>query len=155
MTSGKSIGGWLILVGIGVVISPIRLGIYFGNTFPPVFRDGTYELLSTPGTEIYHPLWIPLIWGEIIVNILILFASVYLIFLFFSKKKFFPKFYIFLSIFSFVFILIDAMLVKIVLPDLPIFDADTTKELARAIIQIMIWVPYMLISKRVKETFIN
>ena len=35
------------------------------------------------------------------------------------------------------------------------FDPDTTKEFVRTLIGALIWIPYMLMSQRVKETFIK
>ena len=60
-----------------------------------------------------------------------------------------------LAVFSLVFILLDALGAKIVMPNDPIFDVDTVKELTRSLLQVIIWVPYMLRSKRVKATFIK
>ena len=82
-------------------------------------------------------------------------ASVYLIYLYFSKHYLFPKVYIAIVAISLVFIPLDALLATFVLPDEPMFDPDTTKDFARALISALIWVPYMLISKRVKATFVE
>ena len=151
----SGLGGWLILVGIGVVFTPVRILAELGKNYLPMFSDGSYEILTTPGTEFYHPFWSTYLWGEIAFNILICFASLFLIFLFFSKRKLFPKFYIWLVVGSLAFIIIDAMLIKVVMPNEPIFDAETLQEIGRIIVVVLIWVPYMLISKRVKVTFVN
>jgi hypothetical protein len=74
---------------------------------------------------------------------------------FFTKSKHFPKWYIGVAVFSLFFIVADAFAVKPVLPSEPIFDPDTVKELMRAVIMVVIWVPYMLVSKRVKATFVK
>ena len=125
----SGLGGWLILVGLGVIISPFY--ILFGL----------------------------LIWMEIVVNLIIFLCSIYLIFLFFAKKTFFPKFYIWFVFGSLAFVIVDAivagMLVKDMLPDEPIFDSETIKEIVRLLITAIIWVPYMMVSKRVKATFVK
>ena len=151
----SGLGGWLILVGLGVVFSPLRLLAEVPKTFLPIFEDGTYEIITTPGTEAYHPFWSTLIWGEISVNTLIFVASLYLAYLYFSKKSLFPKFYTWIAVGSLALLLLDAVLIKVVLPNEPIFAPDTIKEVARSGIVILVWVPYMLLSKRVKATFIN
>ena len=56
---------------------------------------------------------------------------------------------------SLVFIPFDAWLVTFILPDEPIFDPETKKEFVRTLISSIIWVPYMLVSKRVKATFVE
>ncbi len=62
------LGGWLILVGIGVVLSPIRLLISSAITYFPIFSDGTWQAVTTVGSEFYHPFWGPLLLSEIIFN---------------------------------------------------------------------------------------
>ena len=79
----------------------------------------------------------------------------FIAFLFFSKKKLFPKLYIGMLLFSLVFIVLDALAIKMVMPSEPVFDPDTLKELLRTVVASAIWIPYMLVSKRVKATFIN
>jgi hypothetical protein len=110
----KKFGGWLILIGIGIVISPLRIIQLLTFTHVPIFTDGTWEVLTTVGSEAYSPLWGPILSIEITINILLLASSIYLIYLFFKKKKIFWS-----------------------------------------LIACIIWVPYMFISERAKETFIK
>ena len=53
----KGLRGWLILPAIGLIVAPLRLGINLMKDFWPIFRDGYWPVLTTPGTEAYHPLW--------------------------------------------------------------------------------------------------
>ena len=46
-------------------------------------------------------------------------------------------------------------MVYLLVPDQPIFDEETAKEFGRVIFFAMIWVPYLLKSKRVKVTFVE
>lgn len=149
------LGGWLILVGIGVVISPIRLLATLIPNYKPIFEDGTWEALTTKGSEAYTPYFSSLLVGEIVFNTIMVAASIYLIYLFFSKHYFFPKLYIGIVVASLIFIPLDAWLVTKVFPSEPMFDPETTKELGRSLITGVIWVPYMLFSKRVKVTFVE
>ena len=151
----SGLGGWLILVGIGVVVSPFRLLAELGQIYGPFFSDGLYEVLTTPGTDAYHPLWSTIIWGEVIGNVIIMLAAIYLIFMFFGKKALFPKLYIWIAVGSVVFFVLDALLAKIVIPEVPFFDPDTIKGMVNSIITLVIWVPYMMLSKRVRVTFVN
>lgn len=151
----KGLGGWLILVAIGIVIGPFRLAYEYGPTYYSVFTDGTFETLTTAGSQAYHPLWGPMLIGEALYNSLMFIVSAYLIYLFFSKNYLFPKVFIAVAVVSLVFIPLDAWLMSFVLQDEPIFDPATTKEFTRALILGIIWVPYMLMSKRVKATFIE
>lgn len=151
----RGLGGWLILVGIGVVIGPVIMLSTFITAYKPIFEDGTWEALTAPGSEAYVPYFVPLIVGELVVNAILLAAAVLLIFLFFSKHYFFPKLYIGIVAASLIIIPLDAWLVTKVFPDVPMFDPDTTREFLRTLISGLIWVPYMLVSKRVRATFID
>lgn len=151
----KGFGGWLVLVGLGVVITPIRLLTTYIPIYKPIFEDGTWETLTTVGSEAYDPLWGPLLIGEIAYNSIMVVVSIYLIYLFFSKHYFFPKLFIGIMAVSLIFIPLDAWLVTKVLPDEPIFDPETTKEFVRTLIGSVIWMPYLLISKRVRATFVE
>ena len=88
------LGGWLILVGIGVVLGPIKLLGLTIIEFSNAFSEGTLEAITTPGTESYVPLVGPYIICELIVTAGLFIALLYLVFLFFSKKLEFPKWYI-------------------------------------------------------------
>jgi len=150
----KGLGGWLILVGAGIVINPIRLLVILA-LYLPIFSDGIWEAITTVGSEAYHPLWGPLLIGEIICNMVLVAVSIYLIYLFFSKHYLFPKFFIAILVASLIFIALDAWFVKLILPNEPMFSPETTKEFARAFVVGIIWIPYMLVSKRVKATFVE
>ena len=153
-TSGPvGLGGWLILVGLGLVFTPLRLLSFIGQTFVPIFTEGSWELLTTPGSEVYHPLWGPLIVFELAVNGGFLLAGIGLLILFFMRSPVFPKAYIWVALLNLPLVLLDAWLTTRVLPDQPMFDADTARELGRSFVAVAIWVPYMLVSRRVRNTF--
>lgn len=157
MTENKNLeglGGWLVLVGLGIVLSPL---IIVGTVFPvysELFSNGSWSVLTTPSSEAYNPLWAPLLVGEIVINSGLVLAWVYVAILFFSKKKAFPKVYIGLLLFTIAFILVDAVAIKSVLPDESVVDPETAKQFGRSLIAALIWIPYMLLAKRVKATFV-
>lgn len=158
MTEEKSLeglGGWLVLVGLGIILSPLRI---IGQIFPvysEMFSSGSWAALTTPGAEAYNPLWSPVLVGEMVINGGLVLAWIFIAFLFFSKKTVFPKWYIGILLFTQVFILIDALVIKILLPNEPVFDPETIKEVGRSLVVTLIWVPYILVSKRVKATFVK
>jgi len=151
----NGLGGWLTLVGLGIIISPFSLGAWIFSMYSDVFSNGSFYILTTPGTDAYNILWMPLLIGEMLINIILVAAWLFIGFLFFSKKINFPKWYIGILIFSLVFIVLDAFAIKLVLPDEPIFDPDTIKEFSKNLLSALIWIPYMLMSKRVKLTFVK
>jgi hypothetical protein len=151
----EGLGGWLVLVGLGIVISPLRI---IGTIFPlysKMLSNGSWEALTTPGTEAYNPLWAPILYGEMTINGGLLLAWIFIAVLFFSKKKVFPKCYIGILLFTLIFVFIDVLAIASVLPNEPVFDVETTRNLSSSLIACVIWVPYMLVSKRVKATFVR
>ena len=151
----EGLGGWLILVGFGVIFAPLRIATQMLPLYLNMFSDGTFAAVTTPGTEAYNPIWKLILLGEMTINIGLILAWLYICFLFFSKRTVFPKWFITISLFTLSFIVLDAFAIKMVLPEQPIFDAETLKELMRSLISSCIWVPYMLVSKRVKATFVK
>ena len=103
----------------------------------------------------FNPVLSSLLMGEMAYNAIMVLASIYLIYLFFTKSYLFPMLYIAIFSVSLVFIPFDAWLVTIALPDVPMFDSETKREFFRVLAGGMIWVPYMLLSKRVKLTFVE
>ncbi len=152
-TGPKGLGGWLILIGISVVFSPFESQEFSWGfrTFTQRWHMGSS---NDPGSNAYHPLWAPLLIFEFVGNLAFMAAYIVLAVLFFRKSRFFPKLFIVLAISNLSFIVLDAWLGSFVLKDEPMFDPDTLKEVIRGTIGIAIWVPYMLISKRVKNTFV-
>ena len=151
----KGIAGWLILVGIGVVLSPLRLLVNLIPTYKPIFEDGVWEALTTAGSDAYVPYFSSLLIGEMAYNVAMLLATIYLVFLFFTKHHFFPQLFIIIILASLIFIPLDAWFVQVLFPTEPMFDQETTKEFIRSLVVGVIWIPYMLISKRVKATFVE
>lgn len=151
----NGIGGWLILVAIGIVLTPIRLALATAVTFGPIFTNGSWEAMTTPGSEAFSPYWGPIIVTEILVNLAMLLISFVLVALFFTKKRLFPRLYVGFAIFSFLVVIVDAYAVTLVLPAEQVFTQETAMEISRSLVMLCIWVPYMLISQRVKSTFVR
>ncbi len=151
----EGLGGWLVFVGLGIIISPL---VIIGKNFSAhseIFSNGSWEVLTTPGAVAYNPLWAPLICGEMATLGGMVLAWIFTAYLFFSNKKVFPKWYIGMLLFTLAFMFIDALAINFLLPNEPAFDVETTKEFRCAFIIALIWVPYMIVSKRVKATFVK
>jgi hypothetical protein len=149
------IGGWLILVAIGLILSPFQLLNYLITTYPDIFFDGRWEAATTQGSAMYSPIWGPFIIGEIFANLSMTVISIYLIFLFFTKRTNFPVWYFGLSLFSIIFILLDAYILTLVMPQMEMLGSNTLKELVGSLIPLVIWSPYLIYSKRSRDTFVN
>lgn len=152
----EGIRGWLIFIALGIIVSPIRIVATTIQSFMELFKSGAWDVLTTPGTEAYHPLWAPVLIGETFLNAALFVGWLYMGYRFFTKSRAFPKWYIAIALFTLGFVIIDSWAVQMLLPEQRIFsDPDTLSELARALFMVVVWVPYMLVSKRVKATFVR
>ena len=147
-------GGWLPVVGISIVFGLIGV-IANTYTYSQIFSDGTWEALTTPGTDVYNPLWAPVIIGQLIFNSALALAYICLICLCFTKHYLFPKVCIASMAVTLVYIPLRGWVGTFVVPDKLMFDPETTEEFTRTLTGAVIWIPYMLVSKRVKATFVE
>ena len=86
MTAEKNlygIKGWLKLVAIVIVVSPIRITILVKMTYSEIFSLGGWEELTTQGGEFYSPLLGPFLIREILINSGVVLVWLYMAYLFF------------------------------------------------------------------------
>lgn len=152
-TAPQRLGGWLILIGLGLVISPFRLGYALISMYWPLFQNGTWGLLTTPGTDSYHALWGPLLVFEIIGNSGYLVLGLVALVLFFKRSRRAPKVITAWLIWGLVFVTADFFLSDLIPAVAASADNDSLRELVRTTISAAVWVPYFLVSKRVQATF--
>ncbi|EGQ7649823.1 TPA: DUF2569 domain-containing protein [Vibrio alginolyticus] len=151
----KGISGWLVLVAFGLVVSPFRFYFTTLSMYPGLFENGTWYLLTSPNSAEYVRGFGTLLYSEIVFNLFLFVSLIYLNFLFFSKKSDFPKVYIAISLIGLLFIPINAYFANLLFPQTPLFDGGTIRNFFVSLLSALIWIPYMIKSKRVKNTFIE
>jgi transglutaminase-like putative cysteine protease/HAMP domain-containing protein len=147
-----ALGGWLILVGFGVTLSPFRMLVTLSQTLPS-YGAATWANLTTPGAANYHPGWAPILMFELIGNIAMLVFSVLLTWLFYRRKRQFPIVFIWVVLLSWLFVAADHVLASLV----PVASPEPTnwpRQVAGLLVA-LIWVAYMRRSRRVRNTFVN
>ncbi len=151
----SGLGGWLILPMLGLIFTPIKVGAMLATTFYPLFTEGSWEAITTPGSEVYHAMWAPLIIFEIICNSAFLIAAIVLLVFLFQKHHRFPKLMIWYLALNVAFVVTDFFVADLIPAVAAEPDPSSMKELIRVIIGAAIWIPYFLKSVRVKNTFTN
>jgi hypothetical protein len=148
------IGGWLLLVAVGVCLTPVRLAVEIIRGLRPL-EPTTWHAVTTPGTRAYHPLFGPLIVGELVVNAALLIWAGVLVYLFFTRRRSFP------------FAMITYMIARVVAQAadtgaalmIPVAAATMGPaaygDLATGVLTTVIWVPYLIRSRRVELTFVR
>ena len=145
----KGLGGWLVLVGLGLV-SSILIGILEGLNFADNV-DLANRLGGAQGGVLV---------AETIGNLLTLVFYAVATLLFLQKSRHFPGVFIVLTIANAIYIFADLIAVWTFFrlyftAENPFWSRDTIRSVGRAIVGICLWVPYMLMSVRVKNTFVN
>jgi hypothetical protein len=151
----KGVGGWLRLVELGLIASP-PLAIYSLYTaYWPVFRDGAWGVLTSPGSDAYHPLWAPLIISEVIGTFGLASLSAIALLHFARRSRKTPTLCIAL-------LLCGALLPLggyVAANFIPAVDAEGNAGALLGVFQglvpAVIWIPYFLFSKRVRNTFVR
>ena len=152
-TEPQGLGGWLVLVGLGLSLAPIRMGFQFANDLLPIMTEGYWPILTDPASAAYHPLWAPLIVFEVVGNLAFIIASAYLLVLFFQRSPRFPRLMIWYLLTNLAFLAIDSLVAKAIPEVAAQADPQGARELLRGFVGCLIWVPYLMSSRRVRNTF--
>jgi hypothetical protein len=151
----RGIGGWLLLVLLGLVITPFRAFGMVITTHLPIFTSGRFNELIDPASPDYHPLWAVLLPFEVLFNVLVGSAAIVGLVLMFRRSRAFPKWMIGFYLFSAGFVIADLIVAQLI-PAVAAQDmSEAAGETIRALVAAAIWVPYMRVSKRVKATFVE
>src|SRR5690625_4414501 len=142
-TGPSGLGGWLILIAIGLVITPVILIFTITEYNLPIFNDTEiWNTFADPNSAYYSPLFSFLIYYELIGNIIILLCSFLFLYLFFTKKKLFPKIYFWFLIANLAFIFIDEILTN----SMFVFEEFAFRETLRQAFYCVIWLRYLKVS---------
>lgn len=157
-TSGvgpSGIGGWLVLPALGLVVTPLMILYQLYTNFLPLANADSWSAMIDRQSPIYHPLLVPLIIWEIGMNVVLLAVTIYAAILFFRRSKRAPVWVIMWLILSLGIMLIDAAVGS----QIPVIAKegfrDSLRDLGRSITGAAVWIPYFLLSKRVKSTFVE
>jgi hypothetical protein len=144
----NGIGGWLILPAIRLVLAPFGLlyTILVSNV-PFLFGGRHRAYLSS------HPGSAALILFEFISNTILIAIVICLNLLFFKKKRAFPTYMILYMVTQLCVLLIDTLTAQFLHPTAHL--AKAYGMLLGTVIASFIWIPYFLVSRRVKATFVN
>ena len=146
--------GWLLLFTGWVVLKIIGIGFLIASSFLPLFRDGTWQALTRPDSPAYHPLWERVLLFELAGNIAIGAMAMVTLALLVVRSSYAPK--------SAIALLVGNVAVAAVsyfiagqIPSLTDrgTDYESLAVLVRSTLAMLVWVPYFVMSKRVKATF--
>lgn len=149
----KGLGGWLVLVGIGVSITPLFIVLSLVRT-GPTYAVSTWVRLTTPGGGAYNAFWAPTLLFELVGNVTLLVFGCLQLWTFFRRKRLFPALFVIFVCARVVVSLVDTLLAQMI----PAVDdrAELNWETnLRALLYGVLWTAYMFRSRRVKNTFVE
>jgi hypothetical protein len=144
----SGIGGWLGLVAFGQVVGILRLVVNVGQYTASLGND-VWQRFPTAA------------WGELSMNASLICLSIYTAVLLFNHSKQFPRFFIVQMIFAALFPIIDLLWVAAIFSaslnrpfsDFIKIDPTDGGRMIVGAIAAAIWIPYVLCSRRVANTF--
>ena len=147
------IGGWLILAAIGLVLSPFMLVYEALGVVLPLLSGGSWEVLTTPGSDTYNPGLAALLVAQFVTNGLLTAYTVVTCVAFFQRRSYAPKLMIGFWVAQLVLVfLFDTVLLQLVAKDVPVTGPVT---LGTTLIKAIAWCLYFQRSTRVKRTFLR
>lgn len=151
----EGIGGWLLLLAFGVIVNPFVFISNLVNLWPSVGIVDRWRQLTSPEGIAYHPSWLPSLAFEWMYSCVGLILSVLMVFLFFRKRAVAPKCLIAFLIYVLAGTILDNILssAAIAATNISAGDAGKYSDIAADTMRAAIWIPYLLVSQRVKATF--
>ena len=148
------LGGWLVLPIIGLVLAPVAALLKMIEGIE-AYAPATWHYLTTPGAEGYHPLWAPLLLAELCLNLALLVLPWLVLLLVFTRRRSAPVAYIGLVASSLLVQTALAFLLLAIPAESATMAPGDWAALVRGWISAAIWVPYFLLSRRVRATFVR
>ncbi len=147
--------GWLALVGIGVFLAPVAILYNTGVNIYSILPEGVWEALTHPLSKAYVSGFESVFYIQTIINAFLFIASIYLITLYWTASRKFTRWYIGFTIASCLAIFLDYVFYLEMFPKVAANDPNAGKGLIGSCISGVVWILYMLRSRRVKATFVN
>jgi len=138
----NGLGGWLVLVGFGLVVSPI-ISIYGLWTDLQFVANRLHQLQAWDDETLFVILFD-------FITAVFLAGLVYLNILFFKKKKIFPKYFMLFLVINFA-----VSLLKYWASPSGAVQTALAGTVGMSFIEGIVWVSYFLTSRRVEATFVR
>jgi len=152
---GRTIGGWLWFVALGLVIFPVWKAAAIAEDLLPAFTIEAWAALTRPGGPAYHPLNARVLVFELIGNGLLLVASLFVAGTFFLRSRLLPRIMVVFLLSALLFYVTDYIVSGLLPAVASERGTESLIDLALSCLICVVLVPSFLFSKRVKATFVR
>lgn len=150
----KPINGSLIVALLATILAPFLSLNSFRFGILPFATDDRWINISNSLLHTYNPEWVKLVYFEFCSNIFLFLYTIFLLVSFILRKKYYSKVIIF-------YFVLKIILLALIYYFQTVIKGPPTPTLSqisgvgfRSLIFTGIWVPYFLLSEKVRETFI-
>ncbi|WP_379159276.1 DUF2569 domain-containing protein [Paenibacillus sp. sgz5001063] len=151
----SGLGGWLVVVQMGLIATMVMLGLQILNYNLPSFQPEYWDTLTSKQGELYHRLWAPVIIFEAAANVLLLLLCVFTLVLFYQKKALLPRMIILFYFSSLAMGIIDYIFLLNIPLAREMGQGENVRDLVRGVFTCIIWTSYFRKSERVANTFVR
>jgi hypothetical protein len=157
-TQYLALGGWLIVLGIGVTVQPLYLAYQVINDFLNNSDFDFFDIYFKKDSVFYEPMKGYFQLAVPVVNVFLLGFSTLVMIHYYKRRASFRSYYSLFKFFHFAVLLIVLLLNYFFFANVNDMDDkklmnDAKGTLFRLFVQICIWVPYVWYSKRSRHTF--
>ncbi len=149
------IGGWLIVLAIGVTLRPLLLLRGFWDTFRLIWAHRVWVSRTDIESVSYSPAFALLVSAEVACAALFFIWSLVIVYQFFAKKRSLPRLYVTYLVVVTSWAIGRAVWLSNTDLATPATMTAETMSAVQFFIYTAIWCPYLLKSRRVKNTFVN
>lgn len=146
----EGLGGWLVLLGIGVVFRPLAQLLASKDIFNLIGNHVGWITLTDPESGGYVSGYASLVWSEAFSQGLFFAWSMVMIFQFFRRKPSLPRSLSALLLIAIVWEIVDYLFLVRLFPQEP---AATGPKIITHVLFTILWVGYLHRSRRVRMTF--
>ncbi|RXZ81947.1 DUF2569 domain-containing protein [Paenibacillaceae bacterium] len=151
----SGLGGWLILIQIGLYLSITMLIIQIIGNDLEALTGETWQLLTSKDSLYYDLLWKPYLLFGSVYNIMNFIFILYILIQFYRKKSMVPRLMIIFYSLSMLIGIVDYVFIQQIAIAKELEDGGSLKDIVRSVLACLIWIPYFLKSERVMNTFIK
>jgi len=154
----SSIGGWLVLLAIGITLNPLTLLYALYSEYSTEMSVNYAVYFFDPESSYFSPIKGYYAFFVACVNTCLFVFSVLVAILFYQKKTQFRLYFVFFRVFNAVFIIVNLIILYSFyggsddVAERTLLSKETT-SMIKVVVQACIWVPYVWFSDRSRYTF--